>query len=125
MPSPSQAVRVGTPISWCETDSPPMLTVSNPTGPERNSPEYRASGDVQIRKVKGDSPSPYVMLKLTLGNGWNVFDAAVSKPGVPKAQVSADTGFPSRSKQLKPFCATQVSELDECECQQTRCCEDS
>jgi hypothetical protein len=50
------------------------------------------------------------MLKLTFGNGWNVLDAAVLNPAVPNAQVSGDTGFPSISKQLKPFCATYISE---------------
>jgi hypothetical protein len=41
MPSPSQAVRVGTPISWWATDSPPIVIVSKPTGPDKNSPTTR------------------------------------------------------------------------------------
>lgn len=91
--SPFQAALVTRPISWRVTVSPPMETVSKPTSPVRN------------------SPSPYEILKFVLVSGENVFDFVVSKPDVPNAHSDGETGFESRSKHLKPFFASHVSEL--------------
>ena len=53
------------------------------------------------------------MLKLVLGSVLNVEDLEGSNPVVPKAQVSGESGIPLSVSQLKPFCATHVSELVE------------
>lgn len=51
------------------------------------------------------------MLKLVSGIREKSAEAEVLKPAVPKAQVSVETGLPSRSKQENPISGTQVSEL--------------
>lgn len=92
-PSPRNALRVGTPISCWETESPPTVTVSNPAGPRR------------------DSPDPYRTKNVTLGKGLNVGESAGLNCAGPKSHVAAGTAVPLRSKQLNPSCTTQVSEL--------------
>jgi hypothetical protein len=53
---------------------PPMVTVSKPTTPFRN------------------SPSPYVMLKFLFGSLINVVDWDSSKPDEPKLHVDCGSG---------------------------------
>lgn len=80
MPSPSHAATFGRGTTCRDTSKPPTDTVSKPTGPATN------------------SEVPYVILKLTFGNGSKVFDAFTLKPVVPKLQVAGGTGLPVRLK---------------------------